>query len=171
MTLREVLAAQARFVTISLDDADAYLANKARFDPSFKPFVEAAEACGANVTILSSGVEPLIQRALQRNGVAHVRALANDVRVSAGGWEMLFRDASDNGHDKRAHVLAAANAGDSTVYIGDGFSDYDAAVAADRRFAKRGRALETYLRERGIPFTPFTHFDEVQRALFGSPLS
>lgn len=166
MTLRDVLAAQASFVTLSLDDADAYLAKRARFDPSFKTFVEAAEAHGARVTILSSGVEPLIRRALQRNGVAHVRALANDVRVSPGGWEMLFRDESENGHDKRADVLSAASAGDATVYIGDGFSDYDAAVAAGRRFAKRGRALETYLRERNIAFTPFTHFDEVQRALF-----
>jgi len=162
-----VLAAQARFVTVSLDEADAYLAQKTRFDPTFKPFVELAESRGARVTILSSGVAPLIERALERNGVSHVRALANDVRVATDGWEMLFRDDSDNGHDKRADVLAAANAGDSTVYIGDGFSDYDAAVAADRRFAKRGRALETYLRERDIPFASFTHFDEIQRVLFG----
>lgn len=167
MTLREVLAAQARFVTVSLDDADAYLAQRTRFDPSFKPFVETAEARGARITILSSGVEPLIERALARNGVSHVRALANGVRADSSGWEMLFRDDSDNGHDKRADVLAASQAGDSTVYIGDGFSDFDAAVAAGRRFAKRGRALERYLHERDIAFTPFTHFDEVQRALFG----
>lgn len=166
MTLREVLAAEARFVTISLDEADAYLAQKTRFDPAFKPFVETAEARGARITILSSGVEPLIERALARNGVAHLRALANDVRVAASGWEMLFRDDSDNGHDKRADVLAASRAGDSTVYVGDGFSDFDAALAADRRFAKRGRALERYLREREIAFTPFTHFGEVERALF-----
>jgi len=166
LTLREVLAAQARFVTLSLDEADAYLAQRTRFDPAFKPFVETAEAHGATVTILSSGVAPLIERALVRNGVAHVRALANDIRVSPFGWEMLFRDESDNGHDKRADVVAAAAAGASTVYIGDGFSDYDAALAADRRFAKRGRALETYLRSRNVAFTPFTHFNEVQEALF-----
>jgi len=166
MTLREVLAREAAMVRLSLDDADRYLEENTRFDPHFAEFVEAAEAHGASISIVSSGVQPLIERALARNGLSRVRALANGISAGPEGWTMLFRDDSDNGHDKRAAVLAAQREGASTVYIGDGFSDYEAALAAQRRFAKKGRALEQYLRDRDVPFVTFTHFDEVRRALF-----
>jgi 2-hydroxy-3-keto-5-methylthiopentenyl-1-phosphate phosphatase len=79
---------------------------------------------------------------------------------------MTFVDPSDNGHDKAAHVRAARERGDRTVYIGDGISDFLAAVEADERYAKTGRALEAYCRERNIPCTSFTSFAEIERALF-----
>ena len=62
-------------------------------------------------------------------------------------------------------MRAAAAQGRSTVFIGDGFSDFDAARAADRRFAKRGRALARYLSDNSIPFTPFATFAEITTAL------
>ena len=94
--------------------------------------------------------------------------LANDVDFAPTGWTMTFVDASDNGHDKAAHVLAARARGSHTVYIGDGVSDFAAAAVADERFAKAGRALEAYCRERGIACTPFTSFSEIERRLFPS---
>ena len=166
MTLREVLAAQAAGVRASLDEADELLRDGTAFDPTFAPFVERCEREGAVLTVLSSGVQPLIERAFMRNGLGRVRILANGIDASPDGWRFLFRDSSDNGHDKAADVRAARERGSQTVYIGDGPSDYEAALAADRRFAKKGRALERYLAEHSIPHKAFERFAEIELKLF-----
>ena len=166
MTLREVLAAEAAMITCTLDEADAFLAAETRFDPAFAGFAEACRSRGVSLTILSSGVAPLIERALRRNGISGVPVRANDVQARPTGWIMHFRDGSDNGHDKAAEVREAKRRGSKTVYIGDGFSDFEAALEAEIRFAKTGRALAPYLRERRVTFREFVHFSEIAAALF-----
>ncbi len=165
MSLRDVLSAQAAHIRVSLDEADTLLAARTRFDPAFAAFVRACEAHAIPVTVLSSGIQPLIERAFARNDLAHVRVLANEIVPAADGWRFLFRDDSDNGHDKAAAVARARDAGAKTIFVGDGPSDYDAALIADRRFAKTGRGLERFLRERGVPFTAFASFTTVTDAL------
>ena len=168
MELREVLSAQARAMRLSLDEADALLAQSVKFDSTFSAFVAACEQRGVVLAILSSGVAPLIGRALGRQGLSRVQILASEVVVEPTGWIFQHRDASANGHDKAAAVRAAQAAGKRVVFVGDGLSDYAAAQAADRCFAKRGRALERFLGERGVQFTPFDTFAQIQTALFAS---
>lgn len=162
MTLRDVLSEQAAQVRVPLDEADALLAASTRFDPSFASFVRFCEERRYDLTVMSSGVQPLIDRAFMRNGLAHVRVLANGIDASRDGWRFIFRDDSHNGHDKAAAVRAARDAGGYVIYIGDGPSDFDAATAADERYAKRGRGLERYLDEQAIPFVAFEQFKEIQ---------
>jgi len=165
MSLRDTLASQARFVRGSLEEADELLAASTRVDPSFAHFSQRCNAAGVKLTIVSSGIAPLIARALERNGLGHVPVLANDVSTGADGWVLHFRDDSLNGHDKAAAVREAAAHG-KVAYIGDGYSDYEAALAAELRFAKKGRSLERYLRDCGVAFTSFSSFAEVEPALF-----
>ncbi len=165
MTLREALAAQASQVRLSLEEAEAAIARHARIEPSFPAFVRACRAHDATLTVLSGGIGTLIARAFERAGL-QLELRANDAEISANGWRMTFRDESDHGHDKAAAVRRAKARGLRTVYVGDGISDYDGAVAADLRFAKRGRSLERYLLERGIAFVPFSDFGEVEAALW-----
>lgn len=167
MSLRDTLAAQASFVRGTLDEADALLARSTQIDPAFAHFVARCESQGVDLTIVSSGVAPLIERALNRSGLSRVKVLANGVSTGGKGWVLQFRDGSLNGHDKAAAVRAAVAQNETVAYIGDGYSDYEAALAAQLRFAKRGRSLERYLRERRVEFTPFTSFSEVEIALFG----
>jgi 2-hydroxy-3-keto-5-methylthiopentenyl-1-phosphate phosphatase len=167
MTLREVLARETALITCTLEQADAFLAAESRFDPSFADFFAGCSERGWPLTILSSGVAPLIERALERNGLAGVPVRANDVEARPDGWIMHFRDESDNGHDKAADVREAKARGSQTVYIGDGYSDFDASLAADIRFAKAGRSLVRFLQEREASFTEFTNFKEVAAELFG----
>lgn len=151
LTLRDALAAEARLLGgISLAEADALLARATRVDPAFP-----------------AGVAPLIRLALARCGLDDLPVHANEVEVVPDGWRLCFRDASANGHDKARAVRRAAAAGDVTVFIGDGRSDFEAALVADRRFARRGRALEAYLRDVHVPYAAFDDFTEVARALFG----
>ena len=170
MTLREVLSAQAAFVRISVDEADALLHERTTFDPTFARFVHRCGHEGVPVTVLSSGVQPLIERAFARHGLEHVTIYANAIDASPDGWRFHFRDDSDNGHDKAKVVRDARLAGARTVYCGDGHSDFAAALEADIRFAKRGRALEAFLRERGMEFIAFDRFDEIEASLF-APVS
>ena len=153
---------EASFVTATFDEADAVLQRKVRFDPTFAAFVAACEARDASLTIISSGIEPLIRRVLAREGLERLALVANPVTILPDGWRIDFRDESDNGNDKAGLVRAARAAGANTIYIGDGRSDYDAALAADRRFAKRGRNLESFLRREGVPFEAFSSFAEIR---------
>ena len=165
ITLREALSAQASHVRVPLEEADALLASRTQFDPTFPSFVRFCETRGYELVVVSSGVQPLIDRAFVRNGLAHVPVLANGIDASEHGWRFLFRDASDNGHDKAAAVRAARAAGKHTIYIGDGPSDFDAALAAHERYAKAGRGLERYLAEQAIPFVRFTRFTEIEATI------
>jgi 2,3-diketo-5-methylthio-1-phosphopentane phosphatase len=167
ITLREALVQQAAAVRLSRAETLTFMEAHAFVDPAFGPFVAAVRAHGGSIRVVSSGVATVIHDALARAGVV-VDVLANDVDFAPTGWTMTFVDASDNGHDKAAHVLAARARGSHTVYIGDGVSDFAAAAVADERFAKAGRALEAYCRERGIACTPFTSFSEIERRLFPS---
>lgn len=166
MSLRDVLSAQAAFVRISIDEADALLHARTSFDPTFARFVQRCGAEGVPVTVLSSGVQQLIERAFARHGLEHVTIYANAVEPSPEGWRFHFRDNSDNGHDKAKVVRDARLAGARTVYCGDGHSDFAAALEADVRFAKKGRALEVFLRERGMAFTSFDRFEEIEAQVF-----
>ena len=49
------------------------------------------------------------------------------------------------------------------VYVGDGYSDRCAALAADRVFARAG--LADYLRGEGVPYEPFDTLLDVAAAL------
>jgi 2-hydroxy-3-keto-5-methylthiopentenyl-1-phosphate phosphatase len=167
ISLREALAAQAAFVRLSLEEAESEIARHARIEPSFAPFARACLKRGVELTIVSGGIATLIERALSREGLSHLRVLANDADVTADGWRMTFRDETAHGHDKAPAVRDARARGLKTVYVGDGISDFDAALAADTRFAKRGLALERFLTQERVAFTPFSNFDEIARALFG----
>jgi len=165
ITLRGALERQAAAVRLSRAETLAFMLTHAHVDPAFGPFVAAVRSHGGAIRVVSSGIATVIHDALARAGV-EIEVIANDVDFAPTGWTMTFVDPSDNGHDKAAHVRAARERGARIVYIGDGISDFLAAVEADERFAKAGRALEAYCRERNIPCTSFTSFTEIERALF-----
>jgi HAD superfamily phosphoserine phosphatase-like hydrolase len=165
ITLRGVLAAEAAMIRMTEPEALAFLEAHATVDPTFGTFVRRAKMQGATVEVVSSGLRQIIEPALARSGV-EVTVHANDVTFDPNGWTLDFIDDSLNGHDKAGRVRAAAAGGRPTVYIGDGVSDFEAAMAADRCFAKSGRALEAYCQERGVAFMPFTSFAEIERELF-----
>ena len=165
ITLREALARQAAIVRLSRADTLAFMIANAHVDPAFAPFVAAVRARGGEIRVVSSGIATVIHDALARANV-EIEVIANDVDFAPTGWTISFVDLSDNGHDKAAHVRAAKARGDRTVYIGDGISDFAAALEADERFAKKGRALEAYCRARGVPCESFESFDHIERQLF-----
>jgi HAD superfamily phosphoserine phosphatase-like hydrolase len=165
LTLRAALEEEASYVRETLDEADARLLREITFDRSFVDFATHCERTGIPLTVLSSGIEPLIRRMLARHGLSHLPVIANDIEVRPEGWTILFNGEHANGTDKAGIVAEAKAGGATTVFIGDGRSDFDAALCADVRFAKRGSALERHLLREALEFTPFERFSDLLDAL------
>jgi 2-hydroxy-3-keto-5-methylthiopentenyl-1-phosphate phosphatase len=165
ITLREALEREAAFVRLDRAEGIRLWDEGTRIEPDFAEFVRGQRARGAQVTVVSAGIETLVRHALDRIGIHDLRVIANDVEFDPGGWRFRFRDDSPDGLYKERYVQAARERGATTVYVGDGISDYRAIHDADIRFAKRGRSLERYLLEVGVEFTAFTRFAEIGAAL------
>jgi HAD superfamily phosphoserine phosphatase-like hydrolase len=161
VSLRDVLTLQASYVRGPFAEVEAFLKREVRLDPTFAPFVATCRARGLPVTVVSSGIEPIVRGRLIEAGLGDVPVIANGIEPDPAGWRITFRDANGNGTDKVAIVREVQAAGRRVAFIGDGRSDYAAALAADRRFAKRGLNLERYLLDEGVEFTPFSTFAEI----------
>jgi HAD superfamily phosphoserine phosphatase-like hydrolase len=161
LSLRDVLQLQASHVRGSFADVEALLKRRVRIDTSFAPFVAACRARDVPVTVVSSGIEPIVRGRLAEIGLGDLPIVANGIVAEPSGWRIEFRDPDGNGTDKVAVVRSAQAAGRRAAFVGDGRSDYAAALAADRRYAKRGLNLEQYLEERNVPFTPISTFADI----------
>ena len=164
MSLRDVLALQASYVRAPYDDVSAFLRGRVRLDPAFAGFAKWCAERAIPLTVVSSGIERIIRDRLVDLDLGTLPVVANGIEADPAGWRIVFRDPVPNGTDKAAVVRAAASAGTRTAFVGDGRSDYAAALAADVRFARRDFPLAAHLRQRGIAFTPFDSFADVAAA-------
>jgi 2-hydroxy-3-keto-5-methylthiopentenyl-1-phosphate phosphatase len=151
MTLNEVIAAEFATVTAPLGQVVAYVLAEARVRPGF-----AELARSRRPLVISSGFHELIEPVLEREGVlGEVELRANRVDARPEGWRVRFRDVPTCGVCGEPCKRADLPDGE-IVYAGDGYSDYCAALAADRVFATGG--LARYLDERDVPYEPLTDF-------------
>jgi 2-hydroxy-3-keto-5-methylthiopentenyl-1-phosphate phosphatase len=151
MTLNDVIAAEFATVTVPLEEAVAFVVERARLRPGF-----AELARTRHPLVVSSGFHELIEPVLEREGVlGRVELRANRVEARPNGWCVHFRvsDLCDECGEacKRADLPAG-----EIVYAGDGHSDYCASLAADRVFAIGG--LARWLERRGVRHEPLTDF-------------
>jgi len=151
MTLNEVIAAEFETVTAPLEEVVAYVVEHARIRPGFAELARARHPL-----ILSSGFHELIEPLLELEGVlAEVELRANRVDARPGGWRVIFREldiCSECGEPCKRGELPEGE----IVYAGDGYSDYCAALAAERVYATG--SLARFLHERGVPYEPLTDF-------------
>ena len=151
MTLNEVIAAEFAGVTAPLAEAVAYVVEHARVRPGFAELARARHPL-----IVSSGFHELIEPLLEREGVlGEVELRANRVAARPDGWRVIFRERDTC--DECGEPCKRGDLPDGhDVYAGDGYSDYCAALAADRVYATG--SLARYLDERGVAYEPLTDF-------------
>jgi 2-hydroxy-3-keto-5-methylthiopentenyl-1-phosphate phosphatase len=157
LTLRDVIDMQIGTITAPLDEAIAFLLDEVEVRRGFRELVERFRP-----VVLSSGFHETIEPVLAREGV-EVEVHANRVEARPDGWRVHWTDeaaCATCGDFCKRRTLPA---GRPLVYVGDGYSDRCAALAADRVFARR--ALGDYLVSRNVPFEPFETFDDVAAAL------
>jgi 2-hydroxy-3-keto-5-methylthiopentenyl-1-phosphate phosphatase len=152
----EALARSLATVDAPLGEVVEWLLATVRVRPGFREL-----AAEHRPLVVSSGFHELIDPILAREGVA-VDVLANRVRARSDGWQIRFRERMRCDHCGETCKRAALPDGD-VVYVGDGYSDRCAALAARRVFATAG--LARYLTERDIPYEPFRDLHDVRRAL------
>ena len=161
MPLREVITREFEPVRAPLEEVVAWVLDHARIRPGFRELVQKMQAAGWQVHIVSSGFHELIEPVLEREGVG-VELHANRVDARPDGWRVEWRypdDCAECGESCKRAMLPSGY----VVYVGDGYSDRCAAVAADRVFATKG--LARYLADRGAPFESFSDFHDVSEAL------
>lgn len=156
LTLNEVLSVELETLRVPLEQVVAFLVANLSVRPGFGELVQRH-----NPLILSSGFRELIEPLLAREGV-EVELVANSVVVDDDGWRAVFRDERRCPVCGEACKRASLPAGD-VVFAGDGYSDFCAARAAARVFA-RDRLCD-YLDEVGAPWEPFGDLHDVLRAL------
>jgi HAD superfamily phosphoserine phosphatase-like hydrolase len=165
LSLRDAMQEEAASVPVSFDEAAALLEREVGFDPTFPAFVAACEARGMSLTIVSSGIEQIIRRRLAQHGVERLKVVAGALDTSGPQWSIRFPGDSPNGTDKARLVRDARERGERTLFAGDGRSDFEAALAADRVYAKSGSRLAAFLREREVAFVPFERFADITERL------
>jgi 2-hydroxy-3-keto-5-methylthiopentenyl-1-phosphate phosphatase len=143
-------------VRAPLGEAAGWLCEHARLRPGF-----AELARRRRPLVVSSGFRELIEPLLARERVA-VELLANGVDARPDGWRVRFRESALCPECGEACKRASLPAGD-VVYVGDGYSDRCAALAAARVFARGDLARD--LAARGVAYEPFDDLHDVAAAL------
>jgi 2-hydroxy-3-keto-5-methylthiopentenyl-1-phosphate phosphatase len=166
ITLRECVRREFEAVRGEHDRIVADAVARARVRAGFAELVVAAQAAGDRVVVVSSGFEAIIRPVLAGAGVPQLEVVAHEVRFAPGGSVVEFRhgqpcDVCDQ--ECKRSVVAALRCDADVVYIGDGYSDRCAALAADRVFARR--ELAQYLDGDGVGYEPFEDFVSVRAAL------
>jgi 2-hydroxy-3-keto-5-methylthiopentenyl-1-phosphate phosphatase len=161
----QVILAQAAMLAEPTEDLLAFALRHCPIDPTFAPFVRWLRGLGIEVTLVSDGfgfyVEPLLRAA----GIDDLRVVTNTWREQ-GEPRMRF----ENGHPecvgcgtcKMRAVLEARSIG-PVAFVGEGPSDRYGALYSDVVFAKD--ALVAIARADGVPFFPWTTFDDVRAQL------
>jgi HAD superfamily phosphoserine phosphatase-like hydrolase len=168
LTLRECMTMEFEPVCGDHDTLVAEAVDDARVRPGFAGFVRAVRAAGHRLVIVSGGFESIIRPILAREGAADLPVIAHEARFTPQGTTLEFRHGEDCdvcGEECKRSVVAGLRNGSEVVYVGDGYSDRCAAIAADRRFARHSLARD--LDRLGIGYTAFEDFDDVREALLG----
>ena len=159
LTLHEEIALELRAITTPLDEVVAWVVDHVEVRPGLH------ELAALEPLVISAGFHELIEPVLEREGV-RLEVLANRVDVRADGWVVQFRDetacATCGEPCKRGSLT-----GEPYVYVGDGYSDRCAALAADRVFARD--ALARHLDGLGVAYEPFDDLHDVATLLGGTP--
>jgi 2-hydroxy-3-keto-5-methylthiopentenyl-1-phosphate phosphatase len=156
ITLNEEIRRQFEVVTEPLEPVVSWLLERVRVRPGFHRFAELHRP-----TVVTVGFHEVIEPILAREGL-ELEVRANRVDWTPQGWRPRFRSEEPCrvcGEPCKRSALPAT----PIVYVGDGFSDRCAALAAGRVFARDG--LARYLDSVGAPYEPFDDFRDVAAAL------
>lgn len=154
----EALAAEVGTLRCSADEMADWAVENVEIRDGFHELVERFEPL-----IVSSGLPHIILPVLEREGLTHLEVRANDAEPLPTGWQVRFR------HEGVCPVCGDRCKRRSLpderplYFVGDGWSDRCASLAADHVFARTG--LATYLDEQGVAYAPFETFFDVAARL------
>ncbi len=135
-------------------------------DPGFRGFVETARRLSMPLTVVSDGLDRVIEAVLRRQKLADVPIRSSRLEYRGDGkWRLQFPHAAPDCRSSAGTCKCAIAARDAhrTLLIGDGRSDFCLAEAADFVFAKD--KLLSYCLKHDIAHAAFKDFAGAQRLL------
>jgi 2-hydroxy-3-keto-5-methylthiopentenyl-1-phosphate phosphatase len=156
ISYRDLMELEMGTVRASLGEATEWLCEHARLRPGFGELAQRRRPL-----VLSSGFRELIEPLLAQAGV-ELEVVANSIEPRPDGWRVRWNDDApcpECGDLCKRRSLPSGE----VVYVGDGYSDRCAALAATRVFARDD--LARYLQEERVPFEPFEDFRDLERRL------
>jgi 2,3-diketo-5-methylthio-1-phosphopentane phosphatase len=168
LSSRECMASQVELLRMTPNDL-VHFVKGIRVDPDFPPFVEFCKAQGAEVTVVSDGMDSLVAAALRQAGLTDVPFYANALEWQGGDrWRLRFPytrlDCRWNmGNCKCGHLPSRSSK--LKIMVGDGRSDFCIADACDFTLAKG--TLAVHCREHDLPHAAIANFAEALEVLSG----
>jgi 2-hydroxy-3-keto-5-methylthiopentenyl-1-phosphate phosphatase len=136
-------------------------------EATFPAFVRWLESHGVDVAVASDGFGFYIPPLLEAAGLDHVRVITTTWIDGADGDGPIRYE---NGHPEclgcgtcKMNAVLEARARGPVAFVGEGQSDRYGALYADVAFAKD--VLVDIARADGVPFEPWTTFDDVRARL------
>jgi 2,3-diketo-5-methylthio-1-phosphopentane phosphatase len=166
---RECLSRQVELIRADRDTLAQFAANLA-IDPGIFMLANQCAQRGFPLTIVSDGLDLVVETVLRRHGLAHIPFFANHVIWKADGTPALeFPNAapaceSRAGTCKCSITGVGRQRGAQSVYIGDGRSDFCVSAKMDKVYAKG--ALQVWCDAQNIPHQPFMTLTEAAEHLF-----
>jgi 2,3-diketo-5-methylthio-1-phosphopentane phosphatase len=167
---RECMARQTGLIRVSETALDDFVADLA-IDPTFPEFLADCQKRALPVAIVSDGFDRVIRAIARRHGFGAVPVFANELTFMGGDrWRLGFPWAKDScGSQSGTCKCTIVTTSDRrarrplNLLIGDGRSDFCAALEADFVFAKK--QLLARCHEQGLPHCAFATFEEATRLL------
>jgi 2,3-diketo-5-methylthio-1-phosphopentane phosphatase len=165
----ECMQRQIALINGSKAELDAVL-DEVQIDPSFAEFVQFCVAQKFPVTVTSDGVDYFIQRILARHSMQFLPVVSNRLSITEQDGKTTYSLSSpysaadcapQSGMCKCRAVGLMAHK--TTVYVGDGRSDFCVANKPSIVFAKH--KLAEYCTAHHIPFFAYESFADVTRTL------
>lgn len=146
ITEREAFPEQIALLRVTWETACRALQEGVALRSGFAEFAALCRTCKIPLTILSSGLRPVIDELLHRAGIADVPVIAHGAQIDGDRWQVLpwtgRRLAEHCSHCKCDFVQRERDAGRTVVYIGDGYTDLCPVRRADIVFATGNLARE-----------------------------
>ena len=169
ITSQECLARQIELIQADRDTLIEFAADLP-IDEGILTLDRRCSEHGVPLTIVSDGIDLLVEAVLRRHGLLHLPVFSNHLRwIESGRPTLSFPFAekeceSGAGTCKCALTLPADLRSSRPVYIGDGRSDQCVSAKMQTVFAKG--TLRDWCERTGIPCIPFETLAEVAERLF-----
>lgn len=137
-------------------------------DPSFVKLVRLLEKQQVKISVVSDGLDLVIQHILKKNQLDHLPIIANHLAKSAqNNWQLSFpySDVACNSQSGTCKCkIAQQQNHEKIILIGDGRSDFCLAEQADYVFAKK--SLIDHCVSKKVTHYPFENFSQLLEPLF-----
>ncbi len=168
ITSQECLARQVELIQADRETLAAFAANL----PIDEGILDLDQRCkdrGVSLTIVSDGLDFIVEKVLHRHGLLHLPVFSNHLRWDTQGrlalsFPFATQECRSGAGTCKCVVTSMMASSSRTVYIGDGRSDQCVSTRIDRVFAKGH--LQGWCAARGIGCEPFEALREVTLRLF-----